>query len=134
MNIAYFDCFSGISGDMVLGALVDAGCDLAQLEAQLRRIPIGGWKISAEKVSRKGLAARRVHVECAEQHHHRSLSVILKLIQDAELIDGGSGPRFAAFSSGLEKLRLVFTVRQSKRYISTKSGPWTQLSISSVQP
>ena len=85
MNIAYFDCFSGISGDMVLGALVDAGCDLAQLEAQLRRIPISGWKISAEKVSRKGLAATRVHVECAEQHHHRSLSIILKLIQDAGL-------------------------------------------------
>ncbi len=85
MNIAYFDCFSGISGDMVLGALVDAGCDLAQMETQLRRIPISGWKISAEKVHRKGLAATRVHVECAEQHHHRSLSIILKLIQDAGL-------------------------------------------------
>ena len=85
MNIAYFDCFSGISGDMVLGALVDAGCDLAQMETQLRRIPISGWTISAEKVSRKGLAATRVHVECAEQHHHRSLSIILKLIQDAGL-------------------------------------------------
>jgi uncharacterized protein (TIGR00299 family) protein len=87
MNIGYFDCFSGISGDMVLGALVDAGCDLGQLEAQLRLIPISGWTISAEKVSRKGLAATRVHVECAEQHHHRSLSIILKLIQDAGLSD-----------------------------------------------
>jgi uncharacterized protein (TIGR00299 family) protein len=85
MNIAYFDCFSGISGDMVLGALVDAGCDVAQMEMQLRRIPISGWTISAEKISRKGLAATRVYVECAEQHHHRSLSVILKLIQDAGL-------------------------------------------------
>jgi uncharacterized protein (TIGR00299 family) protein len=85
MNIAYFDCFSGISGDMVLGALVDAGCELAQMETQLRRIPISGWTISAEKISRKGLAATRVRVECAEQHHHRSLSTILKLIQDAGL-------------------------------------------------
>ena len=70
---------------MVLGALVDAGCNLAQIEAQLRRIPISGWNISAEKVKRKGLAATHVRVECAEQQHHRSLSVILKLIQDAAL-------------------------------------------------
>jgi uncharacterized protein (TIGR00299 family) protein len=85
MRIAYFDCFSGISGDMVLGALVDGGCDLAQLEAELRRIPMGGWKISAAKVRRKGLAATRVLVEYSESHHHRSLSTILKLILDAGL-------------------------------------------------
>ena len=63
MRTAYFDCFSGISGDMVLGALIDAGCDLRQIEAELRRLPISGWKISAEKVSRGGLAATRVLVE-----------------------------------------------------------------------
>ena len=40
MKIAYFDCFSGISGDMTLGALVDAGCDLAEIESYLRRLPI----------------------------------------------------------------------------------------------
>jgi pyridinium-3,5-bisthiocarboxylic acid mononucleotide nickel chelatase len=85
MKVAYFDCFSGISGDMVLGALVDAGCNLAQLETELRRIPIAGWKISAEKVTRKGLAATRVHVEYSERHQHRSLSTILELIVEAGL-------------------------------------------------
>ena len=70
---------------MVLGALVDAGCNLAQIEAELRRLPISGWKISAEKVRRGGLAATRVLVETSEHHHHRSLSTILNLIQQAGL-------------------------------------------------
>ncbi len=85
MKIAYFDCFSGISGDMVLGALVDAGCDLSRLEAELRRLPLAGWKISAEKVTRRGLAATHVKVETSEHHHHRGLGTILGLIAKADL-------------------------------------------------
>ncbi len=80
MKIAYFDCFSGISGDMVLGALMDAGCDLARLEAELRRLPVTGWKISAQKVKRGALTATQVKVETTEHHHHRSLQTILELI------------------------------------------------------
>lgn len=85
MRLAYFDCFSGISGDMVLGALVDAGVRLEDLEEGLRRLPLGGWKISAEKVKRKALAATWVRVENGEHHHHRSLSTILELIETAGL-------------------------------------------------
>ena len=83
--IAYFDCFSGISGDMVLGALVDAGCDLARIETELRRLPVTGWKIQAEKVARGGLTATQVRVETTEHHHHRSLDAILELIGTAGL-------------------------------------------------
>ena len=85
MKIAYFDCFSGISGDMVLGALVDAGCELDLIEAELRRLPIRGWSISAEKVTRGSLSATRVKVESSEHHPHRSLDTILKLINQSEL-------------------------------------------------
>ena len=70
---------------MVLGALVDAGCNPEQIEAELRRLPISGWTMSAEKVKRGGLAATRVLVETSERHHHRSLSTILGLIQGAGL-------------------------------------------------
>ncbi len=83
MRIAYFDCFSGISGDMVLGALVDAGANLPEIEAQLRRLHVPDWKISSEKVTRHGLSATRVLVETAETHHHRSLSHILQIIERA---------------------------------------------------
>ncbi|MFY9583381.1 MAG: nickel pincer cofactor biosynthesis protein LarC [Candidatus Acidiferrales bacterium] len=85
MKIAYFDCFSGISGDMVLGALVHAGCPLASLEAELRRLPLTGWKISAAKVRRGAVMATRVEVETTEHHHHRSLETILQLIDQASL-------------------------------------------------
>jgi len=85
MKIAYFDCFSGISGDMVLGALVHAGCTLASLEAELRRLPLTGWKISAAKVRRGAIMATRVEVETTEHHHHRSLGTILQLIDQASL-------------------------------------------------
>jgi uncharacterized protein (TIGR00299 family) protein len=96
MKIAYFDCFSGISGDMVLGTLVDAGCSLAQIECQLRRLPVSGWNISAEKVKRGGLAATRVLVETSEQHRHRSLSTILDLIRQS-----GLQPRAAERASNI---------------------------------
>jgi uncharacterized protein (TIGR00299 family) protein len=85
MKIAYFDCFSGISGDMTLGALVDAGCSLAELETHLRRLPVPGWKISAEKVVRRGFRATQVKVESSDPQRHRSLSDILQLIERAGL-------------------------------------------------
>jgi len=85
MKLAYFDCFSGISGDMVLGALVDSGLELAALEAELRKLHLEGWSISAERVKRKAISATKVHVEVGHSHHHRHLSDILKMIDGASL-------------------------------------------------
>jgi hypothetical protein len=85
MRIAYFDCFSGISGDMTLGALVDCGVDLLALEAELRRLNLPNWKISAERVKRGAIFATQVKVEAAETHHHRGLTEILRLISQANL-------------------------------------------------
>jgi pyridinium-3,5-bisthiocarboxylic acid mononucleotide nickel chelatase len=86
MKLAYFDCFSGISGDMVLGALVDAGVDAGALEAELRKLHLSGWTISAERVKRRALFATQVKVAAHEhQHHHRGLSEILGMIEQAGL-------------------------------------------------
>ena len=85
MKVCYFDCFSGISGDMVLGALVDAGADLGRIEAALRKLPVSGWTMAAEKVKRGPLQATHVRVKRSESHHHRGLSDILKLIESAGL-------------------------------------------------
>jgi uncharacterized protein (TIGR00299 family) protein len=62
LKIAYFDCFSGISGDMCLGALVDAGVLLEKLKKELKKIPIEGYEIHAKKVKRAGIAATKVDV------------------------------------------------------------------------
>jgi len=98
VGIAYFDCFSGISGDMVLGALVDAGADLRVIEAELRKLGLEGWSISAEKVKRGAISATQVKVETSEGHHHRGLSIILGRIDKANL-----APRAA------ERARKIFT-------------------------
>ncbi len=61
-KILYFDCFSGISGDMVLGALIDAGLPMAELRRALGSLTLDGDTVSAEKVLRAGLAATKFHV------------------------------------------------------------------------
>jgi len=86
MKIAYFDCFSGISGDMTLGAIVDCGVEVTALERELHRLKLPDWKISAEKVKRGAIFATKVNVETHEQHHHhRGLKAILKLVEEAKL-------------------------------------------------
>jgi uncharacterized protein (TIGR00299 family) protein len=91
IRYAYFDCFSGISGDMVLGALVDAGGDLRVIESDLRNLGLEDWSISATKVKRGEIFATHVKVETSEGHHHRGLSIILQRIANAKL-----APRAAA--------------------------------------
>jgi pyridinium-3,5-bisthiocarboxylic acid mononucleotide nickel chelatase len=61
-KIAYFDCFSGISGDMCLGAVVDAGAPLGEIIKKLKKMPIKGYRLSAEKVSRSHFSATKVNV------------------------------------------------------------------------
>jgi hypothetical protein len=85
MKLAYFDCFSGISGDMTLGALFDAGCDLAQLREELRGLQVPGWELSAEKVWKNGMAATCARVKTEDQQKHRSLSAILQILRDSKL-------------------------------------------------
>jgi uncharacterized protein (TIGR00299 family) protein len=95
-KLAYFDCFSGVSGDMTLGALVDAGADLAAIEAELRELPVKGWSLAAEKVKRGALAATFVKVRTEETHHHRGLTKILDTIAKADL-----APRAAERASAI---------------------------------
>jgi len=85
MKLAYFDCFSGISGDMTLGALVDAGCGVEHLRSQLRGLQVPGWEISAEKVWKNGMAATCVRVKSEDQSQHRSLRAILEILRNSQL-------------------------------------------------
>jgi uncharacterized protein (TIGR00299 family) protein len=64
---------------------VDAGCNLAEMEDHLRRLPVPGWEISSEKVVRRGFKATQVKVESSDPQRHRSLSEILQLIERAGL-------------------------------------------------
>jgi pyridinium-3,5-bisthiocarboxylic acid mononucleotide nickel chelatase len=85
MKLAYFDCFSGISGDMTLGALVDAGCPAEHLRGELRGLQVSGWELTAEKVWKNGMAATYVKVTTEGQSKHRSLGAILEILEKSEL-------------------------------------------------
>src|SRR5215467_3517741 len=85
MKLAYFDCFSGISGDMTLGAVLDAGCSLETLRAGLGGLAVSGWTIAAEKVWKNGMAATYARVTTEDQSKHRHLSSILETIAKSDL-------------------------------------------------
>ncbi len=80
MKIAYFDCFAGISGDMVLGALVDAGLSLKSLRRELEKLGLHEFQIRAQKVEKHGISATKVDVIAQEGHVHRRLKDILDII------------------------------------------------------
>src|SRR6202035_5524268 len=85
MKLAYFDCFSGISGDMTLGALVDAGCPVDLLRGELKSLQVPGWTLTAEKVWKNGMAATYVRVQTEDLQKHRSLTTILELLKNSRL-------------------------------------------------
>lgn len=70
MKIAYFDCFSGASGDMILGALVDAGLSLEQLKSELAKLRLSHYDIGAQKVVKQGLGGTQMIIDLEGAHHY----------------------------------------------------------------
>lgn len=90
MKIAYFDCFAGASGDMILGALVDAGAPLEQIQASLDALKLPDIRLTAEKVVRTQFAATKVEVHAPHdpaRAGHRHLHDIQKILHEAALPD-----------------------------------------------
>jgi pyridinium-3,5-bisthiocarboxylic acid mononucleotide nickel chelatase len=85
MRTLYFDSFAGASGDMILGALVDAGVDQNALAQQLSLLNVVGFELRFEKVKRAGLSATHAVVTIQPEHAHRHLSDILKIINNSSL-------------------------------------------------
>ncbi|MDD2485846.1 MAG: nickel pincer cofactor biosynthesis protein LarC [bacterium] len=88
MKIAYFDAFAGISGDMTLGALLDAGLSMEYLQSELSRLDLHGYTLSAKRVTASGISATKVNIEMdTKLHHHRHLNDILSMIAGSGLPD-----------------------------------------------
>lgn len=85
MRLAYFDCFSGITGGMALGALVHAGADLALISSALSDMPIGEFVLEQEPVEVQDIAALRIHVHAEPQAVIRTYGSIRALLRDAKL-------------------------------------------------
>ncbi|CAM3873191.1 nickel pincer cofactor biosynthesis protein LarC [Alkalicoccus chagannorensis] len=102
MSILYLDCLSGISGDMTLGALIDAGVPLARIEEELNKLPFdeGEYALSQETVVKNGITAVSFRVKLADasgehshtheplhshSHHHRTYRDIKQMIEESSL-------------------------------------------------
>lgn len=88
MRIAYFDCFAGASGDMILGALVDAGLSLEHLKQELSKLKLSHYQVLAQKSVKHGLAGTQIEIRVDQsyhQHHSRHLQDIQTIIAESDL-------------------------------------------------
>lgn len=85
MKIAYLDCLSGVSGDMMLGALVDAGADLGTIQSGIDSLGLPSCRLEAQEVKKKGFRALQVNVVHEPEHKHRHLHHITGMIDASRL-------------------------------------------------
>jgi len=87
VRLAYFDCPAGASGDMILGALVDAGCPLAAVEKALRTLEVPGWRLEARPVERGGLRGTHLVVETDPAVRFDDLAALLAPVERSGLAE-----------------------------------------------
>jgi len=88
MRVAYFDCFSGIAGDMILGAVIDLGVDIEFLKKEIEKLGMLGYQIDVKKIEKNNVSATDVCITVnEEEQHHRSFKDIKNLIDESQLSD-----------------------------------------------
>jgi len=85
MKIIYFDCFAGISGDMILGALLDSGLDQASWKKELAKLPLVGYEIEVRQTEKQHISATKVSINVKESQSQRRLADIFSLIESSPL-------------------------------------------------
>ncbi|MCG8605962.1 LarC family nickel insertion protein, partial [bacterium] len=84
-SIAYFDCFSGISGDMIIGALLDAGLDFELFTTELEKLHLSGYEPESRKVVKQNIAATKFEVRTRASAPLRHLSDLNRIVDDSGL-------------------------------------------------
>ena len=88
MKVAYFDCFAGAAGDMILGALLDAGLPLGKLQEEIAKLGLDNYSIDASRIVKKGLSGTQALITINQHHHghhHRHFSHIREIIGSSAL-------------------------------------------------
>jgi uncharacterized protein (TIGR00299 family) protein len=108
MKTLYFDCFSGISGDMTIGALLDIGLDFDYLKTELRKLPVEGYELQASRVIRSNISAMKFDVLVGDHHpgdghghhhhHHHKASDIISMIRQSRLSENAKRVAEAIFT------------------------------------
>lgn len=104
MKILYYDCFSGISGDMNLGALLDLGVDPAYLREELSKLNIGSFETGISREKRRGISGTRFEVLPAEDalQEHRHYSDIVRMVRESDLSESVKNRALAIFEKVAE--------------------------------
>lgn len=87
MATAYFDCFSGIAGDMILGAFIDLGLDVDHFKKEIAKLSLTGYEIQCKRMRKKDYNAMDVNVIVKDKQPHRTYIDIKKLIETSDLTD-----------------------------------------------
>ena len=87
MRLAYFDCFSGIAGDMIIGALLNCGLDFNFLLSELKKLNLPGYELISNIVFRQGISATKFDVLIDQHQPHRDYQDILAIISESTLSD-----------------------------------------------
>ena len=85
MTIAYFDCYSGVAGDMVLGAMIDLGMSLDYLKKELKKLKLSGYRLEIKKRSRHAIGGTNLHVAVLKEPNIRHYRDIVRLVRSSRL-------------------------------------------------
>ena len=98
MKQAYLDCSSGISGDMFLAVLIDAGVAVDRLFGELKKLPLGFYEFKRTRALRGGLVGTRIDIRVPGEQPHRKLADIQSLLENASLPEKAAGQALKVFS------------------------------------
>ena len=84
MKLAYFDCFSGVSGDMILGALLNAGLDFELFQSELTKLKLPNYELKQQKVTKQNLVATKFDVIDLENKVYRHLKDLNRIIEESD--------------------------------------------------
>jgi hypothetical protein len=133
MKVAYFDCFSGAAGDMILAALLDVGANFDHLLAAIGRLGLSGYRLSAEKIKKQGIAATSFSVSLADASQpHRHLWHVVEILNAAE-ITPKVRERAIGSSPGLPRPKPRYMALRLRKFIFMKSARWTRSSTWSAR-
>lgn len=85
MAVAFFDCFSGIAGDMILGALIDLGVNSKYLKTELEKLNVSGYEFKVQEVEKNHISATDILINIHEKQHPRNLTDINNIIDNSKL-------------------------------------------------
>lgn len=115
MKVLCYDCFSGISGDMNLGAMIDLGVNQGYLKDELDKLNLKGWELVIEKAQRHGIFGTKVTVkQLVHEHAHRHLTDIERIIYESALSDADKKLSMKIFMKIAEAEALVHGIPVEK--------------------